>query len=67
MTVDGCQVNEDPIDLHELELSFPEHYHAHLQQERRLKQGVEQTIRGPRVLSVRALNEIFMGESLSSR
>ncbi|XP_041474866.1 NAD kinase 2, mitochondrial-like isoform X2 [Lytechinus variegatus] len=67
VTVDGCMVNKDPIDLHELELSFPEHYHTHSQQERRMHQGLDCMVKGPRVLPVRALNEIFIGESLSSR
>eukprot|EP00057_Strongylocentrotus_purpuratus_P034434 XP_795192.3 PREDICTED: NAD kinase 2, mitochondrial [Strongylocentrotus purpuratus] len=67
VTVDGRMVNKDPIDLHELELSFPEHYHTHSQQERRMHQGLDCMVKGPRVLPVRALNEIFIGESLSSR
>ncbi|XP_072173023.1 NAD kinase 2, mitochondrial-like [Diadema setosum] len=67
ITVDGSLVNKDPIDLHELELSFPEHYQRHCSQERRMLQGLDRLAPGPRVLPVLALNEIFIGESLSSR
>ncbi|XP_075040389.1 NAD kinase 2, mitochondrial isoform X2 [Mixophyes fleayi] len=63
--LEGTGINLTPVDLHEQQLSLEQHNKAH-------HHGGQQdqtsaTVSGPHLLPVRALNEIFIGESLSSR
>uniref|UniRef100_A0A672S7C1 NAD kinase 2, mitochondrial n=1 Tax=Sinocyclocheilus grahami TaxID=75366 RepID=A0A672S7C1_SINGR len=55
MYLEGTGINPTPVDLHELQLSLQQHSKAHRHLNR------------PHLLPVRGLNEIFIGESLSSR
>uniref|UniRef100_A0A671R7A8 NAD kinase 2, mitochondrial n=1 Tax=Sinocyclocheilus anshuiensis TaxID=1608454 RepID=A0A671R7A8_9TELE len=55
MYLEGTGINPTPVDLHELQLSLEQHSTTHNSPER------------PHLLPVRGLNEIFIGESLSSR
>ncbi|XP_072051294.1 NAD kinase 2, mitochondrial-like [Amphiura filiformis] len=66
-TIECGIINMVPIDLHEEELSFPDHRDRHIYQQDTLINSYGDIDTGPRVLPVRALNEVFMGESLSSR
>uniref|UniRef100_A0A671LNI6 NAD kinase 2, mitochondrial n=1 Tax=Sinocyclocheilus anshuiensis TaxID=1608454 RepID=A0A671LNI6_9TELE len=59
MYLEGTGINPTPVDLHELQLSLEQHSKAH----RRTHDSPER----PHLLPVRGLNEIFIGESLSSR
>ncbi|KAM3937515.1 NAD kinase 2, mitochondrial isoform 2-T2 [Leptodactylus fuscus] len=63
--LEGTGINLTPVDLHEQQLSLEQHSKAHSaggQQEQ-----TSATISGPHLLPIRALNEVFIGESLSSR
>ncbi|XP_040276902.1 NAD kinase 2, mitochondrial isoform X1 [Bufo bufo] len=63
--LEGTGINLTPVDLHEQQLSLEQHSKAHSvggQQEQ-----TSATTSGPHLLPVRALNEVFIGESLSSR
>ncbi|XP_039246664.1 NAD kinase 2, mitochondrial isoform X4 [Pipra filicauda] len=62
--LEGTGINPTPVDLHEQQLSQEQHSRAHIN-ERFQDQGSD--ISGPHLLPVRALNEVFIGESLSSR
>uniref|UniRef100_H3CK96 NAD kinase 2, mitochondrial n=1 Tax=Tetraodon nigroviridis TaxID=99883 RepID=H3CK96_TETNG len=66
--LEGTGINPTPVDLHEQQLSLEQHSRAHrittLQHRRR---GPAEKSSEPRLLPVRGLNEIFIGESLSSR
>ncbi|XP_051660752.1 NAD kinase 2, mitochondrial isoform X2 [Manacus candei] len=62
--LEGTGINPTPVDLHEQQLSQEQHSRAHIN-ERLQDQGSD--ISGPHLLPVRALNEVFIGESLSSR
>ncbi|XP_059581206.1 NAD kinase 2, mitochondrial isoform X4 [Alligator mississippiensis] len=70
--LEGTGINPTPVDLHEQQLSQEQHSWAHINgrfQDQTiicsLSAGSE--ISGPHLLPVRALNEVFIGESLSSR
>lgn len=52
------------MDLHEQQLSQEQHSRAHINER---FQDQRSDISGPHLLPVRALNEVFIGESLSSR
>ncbi|KAM9695109.1 NAD kinase 2, mitochondrial isoform 3-T3 [Trichechus inunguis] len=62
--LEGTGINPVPVDLHEQQLSLNQHSRAfnieRIRNERSLASG-------PQLLPVRALNEVFIGESLSSR
>ncbi|XP_018121875.1 NAD kinase 2, mitochondrial isoform X2 [Xenopus laevis] len=61
--LEGTGINLTPVDLHEQQLSLEQHIKAH-------NSHLEQksvAVSGPHLLPVRALNEVFIGESLSSR
>ncbi|XP_075444380.1 NAD kinase 2, mitochondrial isoform X2 [Ascaphus truei] len=63
--LEGTGINLTPVDLHEQQMSLEQHSRAH-------NHGIPQEpksagVSGPNLLPVRALNEIFIGESLSSR
>ncbi len=59
-------INAEPIDLHEEQMKLPELRDKHWTKENRLRHGLEKAESVPRVLPIRALNEVFIGESLSS-
>ncbi|XP_038599338.1 NAD kinase 2, mitochondrial [Tachyglossus aculeatus] len=76
MYLEGTGINTVPVDLHEQQLSLDQHSralnNARIQDKTKmedLKTGSssESEISGPQLLPVRALNEVFIGESLSSR
>uniref|UniRef100_A0A8D0G3W4 NAD kinase 2, mitochondrial n=1 Tax=Sphenodon punctatus TaxID=8508 RepID=A0A8D0G3W4_SPHPU len=62
--LEGTGINPTPVDLHEQQLSQEQHSRAHLNGR---FQDQRADISGPHLLPVRALNEVFIGESLSSR
>uniref|UniRef100_A0A3Q4GHG4 NAD kinase 2, mitochondrial n=1 Tax=Neolamprologus brichardi TaxID=32507 RepID=A0A3Q4GHG4_NEOBR len=57
--LEGTGINPNPVDLHEQQLSLEQHNQAH--------RTLHETFYKPSLLPVRSLNEIFIGESLSSR
>uniref|UniRef100_A0A7N6FH31 NAD kinase 2, mitochondrial n=1 Tax=Anabas testudineus TaxID=64144 RepID=A0A7N6FH31_ANATE len=57
--LEGTGINPTPVDLHEQQLSLEQHSQAH--------RTLHETFSKPSLLPVRSLNEIFIGESLSSR
>ncbi|XP_048451227.1 NAD kinase 2, mitochondrial isoform X3 [Rhincodon typus] len=63
--LEGAGINPTPVDLHEQQLSLEQHQTAH----RDVAQPALCDIvnADPQLLPVRALNEVFVGESLSSR
>ncbi|XP_076462186.1 NAD kinase 2, mitochondrial-like [Babylonia areolata] len=66
----GQHPNDDPIELHDQQLMFPEHrYLEHIaeNEQERHPRPITGNTPPPRVLPVLALNEVFVGESLSSR
>lgn len=67
--LEGTGINPTPIDLHEQQLSLEQHNKAHRSiTDKQRKAGIENAgISSPHLLPVRGLNEIFIGESLSSR
>ncbi|XP_030367674.1 NAD kinase 2, mitochondrial isoform X2 [Strigops habroptila] len=62
--LEGTGINPIPVDLHEQQLSQEQHSRAHINER---FQDQSSDISGPHLLPVRALNEVFIGESLSSR
>uniref|UniRef100_A0A8B9BDB3 NAD kinase 2, mitochondrial n=1 Tax=Anser brachyrhynchus TaxID=132585 RepID=A0A8B9BDB3_9AVES len=62
--LEGTGINPVPVDLHEQQLSQEQHSRAHINER---FQDQRSDISGPHLLPVRALNEVFIGESLSSR
>ncbi|XP_069897134.1 NAD kinase 2, mitochondrial isoform X1 [Dipodomys merriami] len=62
--LEGTGINPVPVDLHEQQLSLNQHSRA-FNIERVDDERSEAS--GPQLLPVRALNEVFIGESLSSR
>ncbi|KAJ8286349.1 hypothetical protein GJAV_G00037460 [Gymnothorax javanicus] len=67
--LEGTGINPTPIDLHEQQLSLEQHNKAHrsITDKQRNTGNENSGISGPHLLPVRGLNEIFIGESLSSR
>lgn len=66
MHLEGTGINPTPVDLHEQQLSLEQHNKAH----RSTTESQRSTTHDgytPHLLPVRGLNEIFIGESLSSR
>ena len=66
----GQHINDDPIELHDQQLMFPEHRfveHIAENEQERHPRNISSNTPPPRVLPVLALNEVFVGESLSSR
>uniref|UniRef100_A0A3B3ZQP2 NAD kinase 2, mitochondrial n=1 Tax=Periophthalmus magnuspinnatus TaxID=409849 RepID=A0A3B3ZQP2_9GOBI len=57
--LEGTGINPTPVDLHEQQLSLEQHSQAH--------RAIPESFSQPCLLPVRSLNEIFIGESLSSR
>ncbi|XP_025954132.1 NAD kinase 2, mitochondrial-like isoform X2 [Dromaius novaehollandiae] len=62
--LEGTGINPTPVDLHEQQLSQEQYSRAHINER---FQDQRSEISGPHLLPVRALNEVFIGESLSSR
>ncbi|XP_058880847.1 NAD kinase 2, mitochondrial-like isoform X3 [Acipenser ruthenus] len=63
--LEGTGINLTPVDLHEQQMSLEQHSKAHrISMNSNHKSGETS---GPHLLPVRALNEVFIGESLSSR
>ncbi|KAM8985077.1 LOW QUALITY PROTEIN: NAD kinase 2, mitochondrial [Ara ararauna] len=62
--LEGTGINPIPVDLHEQQLSQEQHSRAHINER---FQDQRSDVSGPHLLPVRALNEVFIGESLSSR
>ncbi|KAL8600736.1 hypothetical protein ACOMHN_057324 [Nucella lapillus] len=70
VTMSGQHTNDDAIELHDQQLLFPEHRfveHIAENEQERHPRSTTQNIPPARVLPVLALNEVFIGESLSSR
>lgn len=68
--LEGTGINPTPVDLHEQQLSLEQHTQAHritTMDSQRRKGTVQESFSKPSLLPVRSLNEIFIGESLSSR
>ncbi|XP_049594489.1 NAD kinase 2, mitochondrial isoform X1 [Syngnathus scovelli] len=68
--LEGTGINPTPLDLHEQQLSLEQHSQAHriTTMDHQQKTGVlNESVSKPSLLPVRSLNEIFIGESLSSR
>lgn len=65
--LEGTGINLTPVDLHDQQLSLEQHSKAHNGTGRLQEQTSATTTSGPHLLPVRALNEVFIGESLSSR
>ncbi|XP_073400044.1 NAD kinase 2, mitochondrial isoform X2 [Dendrobates tinctorius] len=63
--LEGTGINLTPVDLHEQQLSLEQHSKAHSAGGH--PEQTSATISGPHLLPIRALNEVFIGESLSSR
>ncbi|XP_026153391.1 NAD kinase 2, mitochondrial isoform X5 [Mastacembelus armatus] len=68
--LEGTGINPTPVDLHEQQLSLEQHSQAHrittLDSQQRTG-TLHENYSKPCLLPVRSLNEIFIGESLSSR
>ncbi|XP_019119890.1 NAD kinase 2, mitochondrial isoform X9 [Larimichthys crocea] len=68
--LEGTGINPTPVDLHEQQMSLEQHSQAHrittMDMHRRTG-TLEESFSKPSLLPIRSLNEIFIGESLSSR
>ncbi|KAK1174651.1 NAD kinase 2, mitochondrial-like isoform X1 [Acipenser oxyrinchus oxyrinchus] len=62
--LEGTGINLTPVDLHEQQMSLEQHSKAHRIS---MNSHKSEETSGPHLLPVRALNEVFIGESLSSR
>ncbi|XP_052444487.1 NAD kinase 2, mitochondrial isoform X1 [Carassius gibelio] len=67
MYLEGTGINPTPVDLHELQLSLEQHKKAHRITIDTQSSMTHNSLEKPHLLPVRGLNEIFIGESLSSR
>ncbi|XP_061836605.1 NAD kinase 2, mitochondrial isoform X1 [Nerophis lumbriciformis] len=68
--LEGTGINPTPLDLHEQQLSLEQHSQAHriTTMDNQQKMGIlNESVSKPSLLPIRSLNEIFIGESLSSR
>lgn len=68
--LEGTGINPTPVDLHEQQLSLEQHNQAHRNTtvDGQCRTGaLPESFSQPCLLPVRSLNEIFIGESLSSR
>lgn len=68
--LEGTGINPTPVDLHEQQLSLEQHSQAHRStaSDGQCRTGeLPESFSQPCLLPVRSLNEIFIGESLSSR
>ncbi|XP_041358859.1 NAD kinase 2, mitochondrial-like [Gigantopelta aegis] len=72
ITMSGYHANDEAIELHDQQLQFMEHrFTEHVQEnemhEVRRSSHLHHKLPKPKILPVLALNEVFIGESLSSR
>lgn len=69
MTLKGEHAFDPPVELHDQQLRYPEYRFLDCWQEQHRKPQEEVCHPGDAVhiLPVRSLNEVFLGESLSSR
>ncbi|XP_072517865.1 NAD kinase 2, mitochondrial isoform X2 [Salminus brasiliensis] len=67
MHLEGTGINPTPVDLHEQQLSLEQHNKAHRSTTESQRSTTHNGYTTPHLLPVRGLNEIFIGESLSSR
>ena len=69
LTMSGKHIDNTPVDLHEQELHYPEHrFLEHVQEHELLCQASNGLKEKPEsVLPILALNEVYIGESLSAR
>ncbi|MBN3318196.1 NAKD2 kinase, partial [Atractosteus spatula] len=65
--LEGTGINPTPVDLHEQQLSLEQHNKAHRTSAGSGLNEEPESKSGPHLLPVRGLNEVFIGESLSSR
>ncbi|XP_020313404.1 NAD kinase 2, mitochondrial isoform X4 [Oncorhynchus kisutch] len=65
--LEGTGINPTPVDLHEQQLSLEQHNQAHRITLMEAQSSEACSLSKPYLLPVRGLNEIFIGESLSSR
>ncbi|XP_033502630.1 NAD kinase 2, mitochondrial isoform X1 [Epinephelus lanceolatus] len=68
--LEGTGINPTPVDLHEQQLSLEQHNQAHriTTMDGQQRTGIlPESYSKPSLLPIRSLNEIFIGESLSSR
>ncbi|KAM3599910.1 uncharacterized protein V6R79_013651 [Siganus canaliculatus] len=68
--LEGTGINPTPVDLHEQQLSQEQHSQAHritTMDIQRRTGTLSESFSKPSLLPIRSLNEIFIGESLSSR
>nr|XP_057920675.1 NAD kinase 2, mitochondrial isoform X2 [Doryrhamphus excisus] len=68
--LEGTGINPTPVDLHEQQLSLEQHSQAHriTTMDNKQKMGIlNESFSKASLLPIRSLNEIFIGESLSSR
>nr|XP_032826878.1 NAD kinase 2, mitochondrial [Petromyzon marinus] len=64
---DGSGLGLVPVDLHEQQLSLAQHRSAHLAAAAKHAGSTLGLVSGPKRLPVCALNEVYIGESISSR
>ncbi|KAJ8305736.1 hypothetical protein KUTeg_016281 [Tegillarca granosa] len=70
VTMSGLHENDEAIELHDQQLEFLEHrYTEHVNENETVRHyaNISDNAASERVLPVLALNEVFIGESLSSR
>jgi len=72
MTVYGRDASVVPVDLHKQQMLFPEHrFWEHVGESEQSHQmsSIQNSVTdfSPKLLPVLALNEVFIGESLSAR
>ncbi|XP_010764889.1 NAD kinase 2, mitochondrial isoform X2 [Notothenia coriiceps] len=65
--LEGTGINPTPVDLHEQQMSLEQHSQAHRITTMLRKGNPYESFSKPNLLPIRSLNEIFIGESLSSR
>ena len=71
MIGDQAKINQIPVELHEQQLHYPEYRYMDLMTEtgcdHPFKEAKTTELESTRTLPILALNEIYIGESLSSR
>ncbi|XP_033935868.1 NAD kinase 2, mitochondrial isoform X2 [Pseudochaenichthys georgianus] len=65
--LEGTGINPTPVDLHEQQMSLEQHSRAHRITTMLRTGNPYESLSKPHLLPTRSLNEIFIGESLSSR
>ena len=68
ITLSGSHAHDDPVELNDHKLTYPEHrFWEHVKENEQVHQAANPEDCVRRVLPVCALNEVFVGESLSAR